>query len=99
MGKKHLPVHRLIGDHRRGQSAATQSAHKGRCLPMSMWRRTDAALASGSTPVAPGHVGRSPRFIEEHELFYVHRWQSLDPRAARLLYVLAFLLAGVQGFF
>ena len=68
-------------------------------VPVAMWRRTDAALASGSTPVAPGHVSRSPRFIEEHELFYVHRWQSLDPRAARLLYVLAFLLAGVQSFF
>jgi hypothetical protein len=31
--------------------------------------------------------------------FYAQRGQRFDPRSARLLHVLAFLLAGVQGFF
>ena len=34
ISQKHLAVHRPVGDHRRGQSAAARSAHKGRRLPM-----------------------------------------------------------------
>jgi hypothetical protein len=45
------------------------------------------------------HAGRSPRFIDKHELFHFHRGERLLPRPARLLHVLSFLLAGVQRFF
>ena len=99
ISQKHLAVHRPVGDHRRGQSAAAQSAHKGRRLPMPVRRRVEATLTSGRAPVASRHAGRCPRFIDKHELFDFHRGQRLPPRAARLLHVLAFLLAGVQGFF
>lgn len=99
VSQKHLSVHRPVGDHRRGQSAAAQSAHKGRRFPMPVRRRVEAAPASGRAPVTSRHAGRCPRFIDEHELFDFHRGQRLPPRAARPLHVLALLLAGVQRFF
>jgi hypothetical protein len=61
--------------------------------------RVDATLTSGGTPVASRHARRYPGFIDEYELFDFHRGQRLLPRFSRLLHVLAFLLAGVQGFF
>ena len=99
ISQKRLAVHRSVGDHRCGQSAAAQSAHKGRRLPMSVRRRVEATLTSGRAPVASRHARRYPGFIDKHELFDFHRGQRLLPRSARLLHVLAFLLAGVQGFF
>ena len=99
ISQKHLAVHRPVGDHRRGQSAAAQSAHKGRRLPMPVRRRVDATPTSGRTPVAARHAGRYPRFIDKHELFDFHRGQRLLPCFSCPLHVLAFLLAGVQGFF
>ena len=47
----------------------------------------------------PCHACRGPRFIDEYKLFYIHPRQCFNPSSPRLLHVLAFLLAGVQGFF
>jgi len=99
ISQKQLAVHRPVGDHRRGQSAAAQSAHKGRRLPMPVRCRVDATPPSGRAPVASRHAGRYPRFIDKHELFDFHRGQRLQPCSARPLHVLSFLLAGVQRFF
>ena len=38
VSQKHLTVQGPVGDHRCGQSAPAQSAHKGRCLPMPVRR-------------------------------------------------------------
>ena len=99
VSQKYLTVHGPVGYHRCGQSAAAQSAHKGRCLPMPVRPRVEATPTSGRTPVAARHAGRYPRFIDKHELFDFHRGQRLPPGAARPLHVLALLLAGVQRFF
>ena len=78
---------------------AAKCAHEGSDLPMTVGYRVAATLSSGSPAVAPRHVGRCPGFIDEYELFDVHRGQSFDPCPAHLLHVLALLLAGVQVFF
>jgi len=96
---KHLAIHGPVGDHRRGQSAAAQSTHKGHRLPMPMRHRVEATLAAGRAPVASRHARRYPDFIDKHELFDFQRGQRLQPSLACALHVLAFLLAGVQGFF
>ncbi len=90
---------RTVGDHRRGQPEAAQSAHKGRRLPMSVRCRVEATLTSGRASVASRHARRYPGFIDKDELFDFHRGQRLLPGFSCLLHVRAFLLAGVQGFF
>jgi len=97
--QKHLAIHRPVGDHRRGQAPAAQSADKGCRLPMSVGCRVEATLTSGRAPVASRHARRYPGFIDKDELFDFHRGQRLLPGFARPLHVLAFLLVGVQGFF
>ena len=99
VGQEDVSVHRLVDHHGGGESTAAQRADKGRDLPVAVGRRTQATPPSGSAAVAPRHVGRGPGFIDEYELFCVHRGQSFDPCPARRDHVLAFLLAGVQGFF
>jgi len=66
---------------------------------MAMRNGGDATLADWSSPIAPRHVRRGRRFIEKHQLLDVERGLALFPLAPRLLYVLPFLLAGVQSFF
>ena len=88
---------------------AAQSADEGGDLPLTVGRRSATTLTVGrrsattlptrGTAVASSHVGRSPGFIDKHELFDVHRGQSLAPRPARRDHVRACLLVGVQGFF
>ena len=99
VGEEYVAVHGLLDDHRGGESAAAQRAYEGSDLPVAVRSRTQATLPAGSAAVAARHIGRCPGFIDEYELFCVHRGQSFDPCQARLDHVLAFLLAGVQGFF
>ena len=66
---------------------------------MPVWGRGDATLALGSAPTLPRHTGRGPCFINKYQLFYIHCGQRFNPCSSRLLDVVAFLLAGVQGFF
>ena len=99
ISQKHLAIHRPVGDHRRGQSSAAQSADKGCRLPMSVRRRVDTTPASGRAPAASRHARRYPCFIDKDELSDFHRGQRLLPCLSCPLHVLAFLLAGVQGFF
>ena len=98
-GEKRLPIDRPVEDHRRGHSIVAQAGHEGGRVPVPAGRGCDAALASGRTPVAPRHTGRCPRFIQENQLLDVHVGLRFKPYLARLLNVLAFLLAGVQSFF
>jgi hypothetical protein len=73
ISQEHLAVHGPVGDHRCGQLAVSQSAHKCRGFPMPVRRRVEAATPSGGPSVAARHAGRSPRFIDEHEPFDFHR--------------------------
>jgi len=97
--QEQLPVHGPVDDQGSGQALATQAGDKGGGLPIAKGRRSDAAAALGGTAIAPCHVGRGPGFIDENQLFQVHRRLRLGPCPPRGLHVLAFLLAGVQGFF
>ena len=76
-----------------------QSGNKGGCLPIAERRRIDASTALGGSAVASRHVGRSPGFIDEYQLFDLHRRLRFMPCQPRRLYVLALLFAGVQRFF
>ena len=98
-GQEQFPVHRRVDDHRGGQSLVAQGGDKGRGLPIAKGRRTHAAAALGGTAVAARQIGRGPGFIDEYQLCDVHRRLRFGPRLPRRLHVLAFLLAGVQGFF
>lgn len=97
--KKHFAVHGTVGDHRRGQTIMPQATDKCSRFPMSLGSCRDAALASGSAAITPRHVGRSPGFIEKHQLFDVHDGLCFRPDSSRRLHVRAFLLVGVQSFF
>lgn len=99
IGEKQRAVHWPVGDHGRSQSVVSQSSDKGRCFPVSMRNRGDAALAGLSSPIASRHVCCDPRLIEKHQLLDVERGLILFPSAPRLLHVCPFLLAGVQSFF
>jgi hypothetical protein len=61
--------------------------------------RTDATLAPLRPPIAPHHVRRSPGFVNKYEFIEIEQERVVTPRPARLLHVVALLLAGVQGFF
>jgi hypothetical protein len=99
VGKEDFPVHRPIGEHRSSQPLVAQGGDKGRRLPMSEGRRSDAPPTFRSAPIAPCHVGRGPCFINEYEPFQIPARGGFSPREPCLLHVLALLLAGVQGFF
>ena len=76
-----------------------QSCDEGGSLPMPVRSRGDAARAFRCAPTGAGHVRGRTSFIEKHQLGYVKRQLMFSPLGARRLYVFAFLLAGVQGFF
>jgi hypothetical protein len=58
-----------------------------------------ATLATGCTTVPSRHVGAGPGLIQKHQLRWIETRLPGTSFAPRLLYVGAFLLAGVQGFF
>ena len=97
--QKNLSVHGRFDYHRRGDFVVSQCAHEGGCLPVAVGGRTDTAAALRRSAIGAGHIGGSPGFIDEYELFYVHRGQRFQPRFARQLHVRPILLAGVQRFF
>jgi hypothetical protein len=76
-----------------------QAGDEGGCLPIAERGRIDAPTALGGAAIASRHVGRGPCFIDKYQLFDVHRRLRFTPCQPRCLHVLAFLLAGVQGFF
>ena len=76
-----------------------QPGNKGRRLPIAERCRIDASRALGSAAIASCHVRRRPGFINEYQLFDVHRRLRFMPCQARRLHVLALLFAGVQRFF
>jgi hypothetical protein len=76
-----------------------QTCNEGGCLPIAERRRIDTSTALGGTAIASRHVGRSPGFINEYQLFDDHRRLRFTPCQPRRLHVLALLLAGVQRFF
>jgi hypothetical protein len=76
-----------------------QAAYESGRLPVAMRSRADAALPFGRSSVAPHHTGRCPGFIEEYKLFHVQARLRFKPFQPRRLHLLAFLFAGVQGFF
>ena len=76
-----------------------QGGDKGRGLPIAEGCRIDASTTFGGAAIPSGHVGRGPGFINKHKPVQVHRRLRFSPSAACRLDVLAFLLAGVQGFF
>src|ERR1700679_2062829 len=76
-----------------------QSGNEGRRLPIAEGCRIDASTALWSAAIASRHVGRSPCFVNEYQLFHVHLRLRLMPCQPRRLHVLALLFAGVQRFF
>jgi hypothetical protein len=98
-GQEQFAVHGSVGDHWSGQLVQSEPRDECRCLPVAEGRRSDASLPPGSPPMAPRHIGRRPCFINKYKPFNVHTRLRFSPKAARLLNVLAFLLAGVQSFF
>ena len=66
---------------------------------MSVRHRGDAPFTPRRTSLAPGHVRRRPRFIQNDPLHDIQRRLSGRPLTPRRVYVGACVLAGVQGFF
>ena len=97
--QEQLTIHGPVDHHGSGQLTVTQASDKGRRLPITERRRSDASTALGSTAIASRHVGRGPGFIDKYQLFDVHPRLIFTPRASRCLNVLALLFAGVQRFF
>ncbi len=46
IGEEGVAVHRPVQEHRRGQALQAQTGGEGGCLPMSMWDRGTATLAT-----------------------------------------------------
>lgn len=57
------------------------------------------ALALGRPSAEAGHVGRGPRFVDEHELGRVEIELSFEPGLATLQDIRAVLLGRVRGLF
>ena len=87
-------------NHKRGHDAApAQARHKGRRFPMAVRHAGPEALTAGRSSVAPGHAGRGPGLVDEHQTFRVEIELALEPLFATLQDVRTVLLGGVGRLF
>jgi hypothetical protein len=82
VGAEHFAGHRPI-QHARGDHAiAAQASDEGCCLPVSVGRRVDQALATWTPAVEPRHRGGRPRLVEEDKALGIHVALPGPPMAA-----------------
>lgn len=61
-------VHGAIDDPWRGQAIAAQSGDEGHGFPMPVGDAGDQPPTFGAAPSEAGHLGREPRFVNEHQV-------------------------------
>jgi hypothetical protein len=66
---------------------------------MAVRYRGSAAFATQSSSIAPGHLGRSIRFINEHQPLWLKIDLGVEPSLALAEHVRPLLFGGVCGFF
>jgi hypothetical protein len=69
ISKELCAVDGTIKDTRSSDAVVTQGGHERRRFPVTEGCMGEQPFASLTSPVARGHVGRSPGLIDEHELF------------------------------
>jgi hypothetical protein len=83
----------------RSVSAPTKVVHPLRSYPMAMGYADAEPLAAPAAPMASGHVGRSPRLVDEDQPRRVEVELTLEPLLATRQHVGAVLLGRVRSLF
>ena len=92
-------VDRPVDDAGGGDPVAAQSRQKGQCPPAAVRQLSDQAAATWRAPVAAGHIGLSPGFVDEHQPLGVKPALVFLPLGPPTGDVGAVLFTGVQAFF
>ena len=99
IGEEGRAVHGAVQGHRRGHAGQAEGADEGGGLPVTVGNRRPAPLAAGRTAIHPGHLGRGPALVDEHQSLRVEIGLPLEPGEAAPGYVGTRLLGGVRGLF
>ncbi len=92
-------MHGTIEDHRRGHAFQTQRADEGRGFPMTVRHGCPAAFSARRTPIEPGHLGRRPCFIDEHQPLRLKIDLGVEPGLPPAKDIRPLLFGGVHRFF
>jgi hypothetical protein len=92
-------IDRPVEDHRRHHAGDPQPGQEGCRLPMTVRNAGPEPLASWSAATTPGHVGRCPGLVDEHQTIRIEIELSIEPVPAPLQDVRAVLLGRVRGLF
>lgn len=92
---RHRPVEEGGGH----QAAGAEAGGDGDGLLMPERDRDPTALSAWSPSITTGHLGVGGGLVEEYEAVRVEIELALEPRQARGLHVLSFLLGGVASVF
>ncbi len=92
-------IDRTVEDHRRHHAGDPQSGQEGCRLPMAIRNVGPEPLASSSATTTPGHVGRCPGLVDEHQTIRIEIELGIEPVPAPRQDVRAVLLGRVRGFF
>ena len=79
IGFEPVAVDRPIEHHRRDHAAHAQARDQRGRLAVAVREAHPQALAFPATAVAAGHVGRGPRFVDEHEPFGIEVELAIEP--------------------
>lgn len=92
-------IDRPVSDHGSNGSLQRERGDEGGGFPVTVRDMGDQPLVCRGAPVASGHVGRCPGFVEKKQPRRIKRFLMLRPGGARFLHVFAPPLAGAYGFF
>jgi hypothetical protein len=90
---------RAIQHQRRDQAGVAQAAQEGRRVPMTVRNRANQPLAPLRAAMRAGHVRRRPSIVETNNARRIERRLQLRPNSARIGYILALLLLGLEVLF
>ena len=99
IGEERGTVHGAIQDHRRCHALQPKRADEGHGLPMALRNGRSATFATQSASIAPGHLGRCARFIDEHQPLRLEIDLGIEPGLSPTQDIRPLLLGSVCGFF